>query len=832
MRKLFCALLLLFVTVTHAQLKSPAAYLPDYGRHVTYYHQLESYFTHLTQNSDCIRHQPYGQTPEGRALSVYYISSAENLKNLENIRSGHLATTGLQQTNVAPSDKVIVWLSFNVHGNEPAAAESAMNVAYNLLNPDNNEAKEWLKNTVVILDPCLNPDGFSRYGNWLHSVTGNNFHTGATDREHMEPWPHGRENHYLYDLNRDWAWQVQPETRQRIDLYNQWMPMVHADVHEMGYNDPYFFPPPAEPMHDYITKGQKDFYEAIGQMTAKKFDKKGWGYYSREVFDLYYPSYGDTYPCFNGAVGMTFEQGGIGAGRAVELKNGNILTLQDRIDHHTAAMLSVVETAAWKKDMLIKNFRAYFSTQQDNLKGKYRTYIIKDNGRNTELTQLLTRNKIRYAYAAESRSVKGYSYSTDKDEEFSIQQNDLVITTSQPKAVLTQVLLEPKHHLSDSLSYDITAWDLPRAFGTEAYALKKELALKTVNAPVAKSKLQYENAYAFYIPWNNRSSVKTLAMLHRNKVKVRSARSQSLFPGVKVNNGDLIVLKSDNSQFADFEKTLAVLLDGKNEYEIIESGYAISGSDLGAEAFPILKQPKVLLFSGEGISSTDFGQVWNFFDNIAEYPLSIVDVHNAGGINFDSFTTIVLPDGYYNFSDADKTRLDAFITRGGQVIALCSALDLFEDRAGYGLTRFATDAAKDDSKRQSEEKDLSARYNGYGSAARQGLSSSISGAIVENIADPSHPLSFGLGSRYFSLKTSGSLYQMLTGATNVAYVPKGYKSFGFIGNNLKQKLAGTVTFAVDYKGKGNVVYMVDNPLFRGFWEAGNLLFANALFQLN
>lgn len=832
MRNTLLGFFILFFSIVNAQLKSPAAYLPDYGRHVTYYHQLENYFGYLVQHSDCIQQRPYGQTPEGRGLSVYYISTPENLKNLENIRSGHLATTGLVQNTVAVPDKVIVWLSFNVHGNEPAAAESAMSVAYNLLKPDNKEAKDWLKNVVVILDPCLNPDGFSRYGNWLHSVTGNNFHTATTDREHMEPWPHGRENHYLYDLNRDWAWQVQPETRQRMELYNQWMPMVHADVHEMGYNDPYFFPPPAEPMHDYITKGQKDFYEAIGQMASKKFDKKGWSYYSREVFDLFYPSYGDTYPCFNGAVGMTFEQGGIGAGRAVELNNGNVLTLQDRIDHHTAAMLTVVETAAWKRDMLIRNFRSYFNVAPDNLKGKYRTYVIKQNGRNAELVQLLERNKIRYSYAAESRKIKGYSYKTDKEEDFTIDQNDVIVNVSQPKAVLTQVLFEPNHHLSDSLSYDITAWDLPRAFGVQAYALKKEMVLKTGKEPVAKSKLQYENAYAFYIPWNSRTSVKTLSLLHRNKIKVRSARSQSLFPGVKVSNGDLIVLKSDNVHFADFEKTLNVLLDGKNEYEVIESGYAISGSDLGAEAFPILKAPKILLFSGEGISSTDFGQVWNFLDNIAEYPVSIVDVHNAGGINFEAYTTIILPDGYYNFSDTDKSRLDAFVTKGGEVIALSSALDLFEDRQGYGLTRFATDAAKEQAQQKSDAQTLASRYSGYGSVARQGLSSNISGAIVENILDDTHPLSFGLGNRYFSLKTSGSVYQMLTRATNVGYVPTGYKSFGFIGNNLKQKLTGTVTFAVDYKGKGSVVYMVDNPLFRGFWEAGNLLFANALFQLN
>nr|WP_322624749.1 M14 family zinc carboxypeptidase [uncultured Flavobacterium sp.] len=832
MKYCFATIICFFTLIVSAQLKSPSDFLPDYGRHVTYYHQLENYFGYLVQKSDYIKQQPYGQTPEGRNLTAYYISTPENLKDIESIRQGHLATTGLISSGSPAPNKVIVWLSFNVHGNEPAAAESAMNVAYNLISPDVKQTKEWLQNTIIILDPCLNPDGFSRYGNWLHSITGKNTHPGATDREHMEPWPRGRENHYLYDLNRDWAWQVQPETQQRMVLYNQWMPMVHADVHEMGYNDPYFFPPPAEPMHDYITKGQKDFYEAIGQMESKKFDKNGWNYYSREVFDLFYPSYGDTYPCFNGAVGMTFEQGGIGAGRAVELNNGKILTLQDRIEHHTAAMLTVVETAAWKKDMLIRNFREYFKDSREKPKGKYRTYIVKNSPRSTELAQLLTRNKISFAYADESKKLSGYSYTTAKDDDFLLEPNDLIVSANQPKAVLAQVLFEPYHHLSDSLSYDITAWDIPHAYGASAYALKRDISVKTKKTVSYKGKIEYENVYAFYIPWGGKSAVKALSMLHRNKVRVRSARNQALLSGIKVQPGDLIVLKGDNPHLPDFAQTITVLLDGKKDYEVIESGYAVSGGDLGGEGYPLLKAPKVLLLAGDGVNSTDFGQVWYYMDDYADYPATVVDVKNVAGIYFDNYTTIVLADGYYDFTDNDKTRLDNFVSKGGKVVVMGNALDLFEDRKGYNLTRFATDESKGDSDKKADDDALASRYDDYGSMIRRELAGTISGAIIENTLDVTHPLSFGLGNSYYSLKTSGSSYQLLKGVANVAYVPTGYKSFGFIGNNLKRKMSGTVTFAVEYKGSGSVVYMVDNPLFRGFWEAGNLLFSNALFQVN
>jgi hypothetical protein len=832
MRYFLTSLLFIVSFALQAQLKSPAEFLPGYTKNVTYHYQVENYFRYLVQNSTYIQHKPYGQTNEERGLNAYYISTPENLKDLENIRLNHLYHIGLAPKPVAITDKAIVWLSFNVHGNEPAGTESAMNIAFELINPNNATTKEWLQNTIIILDPCLNPDGFSHYGNWLRSIGGKEPHAGLTDREHMEPWPGGRENHYAYDLNRDWAWQIQTETQQRMQLYNEWMPMVHVDVHEMGFNEPYFFPPPAEPMHDFVTQAQKDFYISIGEMTAKKFDANGWSYYTREIFDLFYPSYGDTYPTFNGAIGMTYEQGGIGAGRAVTMRNGGVLTLKDRIDHHTTAILTAVEAAAWKKDKLIKNFRAYFKNSRENPKGKYHTYIVKNGGKAEELTKLLTRNKIQFLYADETKKMFGYHYQTNSDDDFVLEPNDIIINVNQPKAVLTQVLFEPEQRLSDSLSYDITAWVLPLAHGLESYALKKELTVKTKKDIKYKGKFEYERVYAYYIPWNGRASARLLAELHRNKIKVRSAHKASLYRGIKVSLGDLIVLKGDNPQLNQFESTMSVMLESKSDYEVIESGFSLSGADLGGESYPLLQEPKVLLLSGKEINSTDFGQAWFYMDQIINYPVSIVDVQSLTTVNFSEFNTLILPDGWYALQEPEKASIDTFISNGGKVIAMGGALNLFEDRPGYSLTRYATDVARTTEEEQKEAAALSARYYNKESFLRRGISSSVSGAIVENVIDRTHPLNYGLGNKYFSLKTNDTHYQLLKGAVNTAYISAGYKSFGFIGSNLKKQLVDTFTFAVEQKGKGQIIYMVDNPLFRGFWENGNLLFSNALFLVN
>lgn len=828
---LLCLFLCLNITL-QAQLKSPSQFIPSYGTHVTYYHQVEAYFEHLVKNSDYITHRPYGQTTQERSLNAYYISTPENLKNIENIRQNHLYRIGMADTPAAASDKAIVWLSFNVHGNEIGAIESAMTIAYELVNPGNRNSKEWLANTIIILDPCLNPDGFARYANWLRDISGRETHPGLNDREHMEPWPGGRQNHYVYDLNRDWAWQTQAETQQRMALYNEWMPMVHVDVHEMGYNEPYFFPPAAEPFHDFITKAQRDFQSSIGEATSKKFDVKGWNYYTRERFDLFYPSYGDTYPSFNGAVGMTYEQGGIGAGRAVMMKNGNILTLQDRIDHHTTAVLAAVETASWQKEKLVSNFRDYFKESRQNPKGKYRTYVIKHSGKNKQLAKLLDLNKIKYAYADETKKLSGYHYQSDSEKDFMIEPNDLLVSVNQPKAVLTQVLFEPAQRLTDSLSYDITAWALPHAYGVASYALKNSLSVKTKQAVSQKGKLDYDRAYAYYMPWNGRESAKVLGMLLRNNIKVRSARKASAFRGVKIMPGDIVILKGDNTQLSDFEGTMGVMLSDKSDHEVIESGYSVSGGDLGGEYYPLVDAPRVLLLAGSSISPTDFGQAWFFMDEVIDYPVSIVDIQNLGRINFSDFNTIIMPDGWYDLPEPQKKKVDDFIAAGGKVIAIANALKVFDDRAGYSLTKYASEESRLMEKQQLDDEILKSRFLDYQNAERRAISAAVPGAIVENILDRSHPLSYGLGERYFSLKTSDTRYQLLKNAWNVAYVPPGYKNFGFIGRSLKRKLENTVSFAVEQKGQGCIIYMVDNPLFRGFWENGNLLFSNALFLVD
>ena len=234
MRKLLLSFLVVFTTVlSFAQLQSPEQFLGyPLGSHYTAHFKIVNYVYHVAQQvPDMVKVEKYGETNEGRPLLMVYIATRENLANLENIRKNNLrlANSSLDKMAATEDAPVIVWMSYNVHGNEPSSSEAAMLTLYDLANPSNTKTKEWLKNTVVIIDPCINPDGRDRYVNWVNQAVGKYPNPNPIAREHNEPWPGGRTNHYNFDLNRDWAWQTQIESQQRLAKYNQWLPQVHID---------------------------------------------------------------------------------------------------------------------------------------------------------------------------------------------------------------------------------------------------------------------------------------------------------------------------------------------------------------------------------------------------------------------------------------------------------------------------------------------------------------------------------------------------------------------------------------------------------------------------
>lgn len=839
-KKIIQLVMLLFAATTLAlgQLQSPDRFLPHrLGETFTPHHLLVDYFEHVAANSPNVRLTRYGFTNEARPLLLAFVSSPENLARLEAIRENNLRRAGLLAGNPDQAlDVAIVWLSYSVHGNEAAGSEASMGVIYDLANPANAQAQEWLKNTVVIIDPSINPDGYSRYTHWYRGVANLRPNPNPSVREHLEPWPGGRVNHYLFDLNRDWAWQTQVESQQRIKVYRQWLPHIHADLHEQYYDSPYYFAPAAQPYHKYITGWQAAFQVEIGKNHAKYFDRNGWMYFTREVFDLLYPSYGDTYPTFSGAIGMTYEQGGHSrAGRAIIAPNRDTLTLADRVAHHRTTSLSTVEIASLNLRRLIDNFGQFYQRAQNNPVGPYKTYIFKGNnpeGRLRALCALLDKNGIRYGKAQAASSVRGYDYQTGQLTTVSIGANDLLVSAYQPMSTLAQVLLDPSAEVVDSNTYDITSWSLAYAYGLETYATTQRINVQPgYDFGTYRSGLQAaDQPYAYLATWNAMDNARFLSELLQEGILVRYATSAFTLEGKAYAPGTLVINRGDNRKHENFDAVVRMAAeDNRQPITAVRTGFAESGRDLGSDAMRIVEAPRIALLSGRQTASNDFGQVWYFFEQNLGYPIDIYDADNLDNVDLDDYNILIMPDGRYRLQESILEKVSSWINGGGRLIAIAGANAALEDKPGFALTPFATDEEKSSAQKQAEQAALDSRFDDYAGQTRRWLGFSLPGAIYKLDMDNSHPLAFGLPAYYFSLKTDSQHYQPLKNAWNVGRIGDNPLISGFVGTKAREQQKNTVVFAVQDKGRGSVVYLVDNPLFRGFWENGKFLFSNALF---
>jgi len=824
-------------------IQSPEKFLGyKLGDQFTPHYKIVEYFRYIVQASKNVKLIQYGSTNEGRPLIAMFIASDENIGRLEDIRVNNLRLAGLSDevavnssskkktataTTTTSNTPVICWLSYNVHGNEPASSETAMQVLFDMVDPANTRTYAWLKNTVVVIDPCLNPDGRERYINFYNSVRGVTPDANPSSREHAEPWPGGRINHYYFDLNRDWAWETQKETQARLALYSQWLPEIHVDYHEQGYNAPYYFAPAAEPFHKVITAWQREFQTIIGKNNAKYFDQNGWLYFTKQEFDLLYPSYGDTYPIYNGAIGMTYEQGGISAGLAVLTRTGDTLTLADRIAHHHSTSLSTIETASAYAQKLVEEFKKFYDDSRTNPPGDYKTYIIKNDNSDkiNTLTKLLDRNGIQYGFGLKN-SISGYDYITGKIEQYNASPNDLVINAYQPKSVLLNVLLEPKTFVADSNTYDITAWSLPFAFGLKAYGVKESFmpisaSLNAENTPVVNT-----HAYAYVSAWQSVNDVRLLAALLKRGIKVRYSEKPFEAGGKKFTEGSLLITRAGND-FAGFDQEVTQIAASINhELTPLTTGFVEKGADLGSNVIHFIREPRVMLVTGEGVSAEAMGEIWHFFEQQINYPVTLVRYKDLPRTRLADFDVAIFPDGEYEDFPSDK--LQNWVRDGGKLIAIENAVSQLVDKKGFDIKKKEDkkDDKPDDKTKTPEIIKL------YDEREKDALRSSVPGAIYKINLDNTHPLGFGLPTYYYSLKLSDDIYDYLGDNNwNVGTVKKdGYVS-GFVGQKSKEKIKDGLLLGVQPLGRGTVVYIVDDPIFRSFWENGKLLFSNAVFMV-
>lgn len=784
-------------------------------RRYHFHHEVSSYSEELAIDQDQVKLFVYGESPQGRPLQLLAFGSPTNLANLDAIQANQLARAEGKPTDPAFDHLAVVWLSYDVHGNEASCTEAAMEVMAELADPNSQRAMKWFERLVILVDPCLNPDGHDRYVHFIQQRATSPVNPHPSSWSHVEPWPGGRLNHYLFDLNRDWAWARQSETQSRLKVYQTWLPHVHADYHEMGYDSPYYFAPAAAPYHTLITPWQRQFQELVGAGTARDFDERNERYFTREDFDLFYPSYGDTYPMFRGAIGMTYEQGGgPRSGLAVRTENGKTLTLAQRVLNHVQSSFALLDVSWEHAQELIDESSAFFNRARTGSLDGFGAYILKAH--QPELDQILPfldLHGIQYGHApSPKKAASGFDYLNNELRPVTWDSDDWIIPANQPHGALLQALMDPAPALEDSLTYDITAWALPFSYGIHCYGVNSTVAIEreqwspSIEAPLS------EGAYAHLVTPNSAESRAFIARAGEAGLQGRLLTKASEFENQSFPPGTVCYLSIDQN-LQDWESTLEGLRPKSTRITSIQTGHSTAGLDMGSDGLKWMPFPRIAVLGGDAVRALSLGEIWWHFEKEWRISPTIIDANRVP--DWKEFDVVILPDG---IGRSAAEGLEDFAKQGGTIVALGDAVDVLAKWESTSITAAF----------QSQEEAEDPLAVPYADRNRHWATRAIEGAIFELAVDPTHPIGYLEGAQAFALKQGRSAWLPLDRGNSIAVYRQDAPISGHVGYQASKGLGDRLAIGSERIGSGQVIYFVDNPLFRGFWEEGKAYFDRAV----
>lgn len=785
--------------------------------HVTH-DKLIDYMTTLSSISNRFSIENRGKTFEGRSLPLIVITSPENQKNIKNIRLNHLKLTTFENNNVSlntDSMPLVVYQGFSIHGDESSGSNASLLLAYYLAAGKDPKINELLKNTVILLDPCLNPDGLNRFAHWVNTNKNNNINTDPNDREYHQAWPGARTNHYWFDMNRDWLPVQLPESRARIGSYNRWMPNILTDHHEMGPGRTFFFQPGVQSRVHYLTsKENQKLTKEIALFHAKALDKIGSLYFTEEKYDDFYYGKGSTFPDINGGIGILFEQGS-SRGHAQETVNG-LLTFPFTIRNQFYTTLSTLEAAVEMRVKLLnyqKNF--FINVKEENSKKSVKGYIFgdeKDAAKTFHLAEIFDKHQITINKLKDDINIDGKKY---------IKETSFIIPTNQPKSKIIEAIFEKRTTFNDSLFYDISAWTYPLAFNVDYGTLKstKNFGEKVENLQLRKGKVTAKSSYAYLMEWHEYYSPKALNKILQNGIRAKVSLQQFSLNSDEYDYGTILIpVQNQNLNEIELYDFLVKTAESSHlTIKGVNTGLTNKGIDLGSSDFKTIKKQKVAILVGSGVTSYDAGEIWHLFDQRYEMAITKLGVDYLYKTDISKYSTIILPSSNKKLSETTIDKLNSWVRAGGVIIGYENAVKWLSSNKFIKLD-YAT--SKIDSK------GISFEEKGNFSGAQK-----IKGAIFSTKLDKSHPINFGFKNNNLPMfkKTTLFLKPDSEDYNNPILYTENPLLSGYISKNNLETLKNTVPFQVSRLGKGRVIVFTDNTNFRGFWYGTNKLLMNGVF---
>ncbi|MEM8484041.1 MAG: M14 family metallopeptidase [Bacteroidota bacterium] len=829
---------------------SPASFLGyKLGDYFTLHAHALDYFEALAAASGNVTLHEYGRSYEGRKLVYAVITSAENHAKIDEIKAANQQLANGEASQLMENQPLIHWMSYNVHGNEPSSTETAMQIAYRLAAGTDAKTQQMLDDLVVIIDPCLNPDGRDRYVYWYKSMHSKHLNTSADDLEHNEPWPGGRTNHYWFDLNRDWVWLIHPESQGRIKAYQEWLPQVHIDYHEQGFNNNYFTHPGTTPRNLNLPPAHFDWEAKFGRGDATAFDKEGISYFTNEAFDFYYPGYGSSYPSLMGGIGMLREQGGHSrGGRAVKVNDDYILTLRQRVYDHYLTSVAGMETSLDNKAALMRYFQDAMNPSKSNKRPEKRYFIEDDkNSYARDLVHILLEHGVEVSRVDEQFTAPAvYDYWSQQPTRRTFEAGTFVVDTDQPRHLFVNTLLQKQMAIEDSIMYDMATWSAPIAYNLKAGWVTSVRGVQVNASPITtvpQTTGMVENAgagYAYIIDWAQRNAPTALAGLWKAGYAVRSIKKPMEIGEQKFGRGSLVVLVGRNrtklsSMAADMQRIAR------------EAGVSIYGYDSGwtegsinpasRESLPV-KNPTVGLVMDTPFNSYTAGQLWFLFEEWTNLPINRIRLSQLASLELKKYDVLILPGARGNLSSqmdsSTVAALRGWVKAGGTLVGTENSA-IFLSKSGAGMA----DVSLYKKEKKKEEDDKPAFEAGsledpyVGLEARKDLRDldNIPGSALRSYLDTTHPLAYGMPRTLFSLKFGNQGFEPTTKAQVVGYYHTKSDSVlasGYMSVKNREELAGKAFAIVAPQGRGKVVMLLDNTQYRMFWVGTARLMQNAV----
>jgi hypothetical protein len=686
-----------------------------------------------------------------------------------------------------------------------------------------------LDSVVTLIDPMFNPDGRDRFVDWVNGNRGEVATADEQDREHNQPWPGGRTNHYWFDLNRDWLPVQHPSSQGRIEYFHNWKPHFLTDFHEMGAEATYFFQPGVPSRtNPNTTDRNQDLTGEMAEYHANYLERIGSFYYTRETFDDFYYGKGSTYPDINGTIGILFEQAS-SRGLKADTDKG-VMSYAFTVRNQFMTSLSTLRGVTEMRIDLLEYQRDFFANREDVLSDvDTRAYVVDRSTHRTRaqaLAKVLRRHDVRLYELGRDVEADGHSFEAG---------DGYVVPLDQPQGRFVKAAMERTSTYPDSIFYDVSTWTLPLSFGVDYAPLTRtpdglQGAEMTEVAYDGGAVNGGRSSYAYVFEWGRYYAPRAVQRLQKNDIRPR-VMTDPFTAGVggqsqSFGRGSIVVQVQQRGVSADSVHAVVRRIAQNDHVTVhaVDRGLTPQGPDLGSAGSEILEKPEVALLTGTGGESRyggagpyNAGEVWHLLNERMKMPVSLIDIQDVGGIDLSDYNTMVLAGGSYNSLPTEEVK--DWVRSGGTLIGIQSGTEWPVEQGLVDLEEHSLDV---DSLLQ--DRSYAELPNAYGA---QG----IGGSIFQVQLDPTHPVAYGYDETVPVFRSGTSFYTPSDepGASVGTFAEESPRLSGYVSEEQLEQIRGAAAIEAHEVGGGQVILFMHNPNFRAFWHGTNGLFLNAVF---